>query len=90
MPSKTPGQRLDDVLASAQQEYDEAKLRIHLANMEVKEEWDKLESRWLEFCDKCQRADTAAKESESNVDEALHAVGHELHRAFENIKRACS
>ena len=89
MTTKTPGQRLDDVIASTKQEYDEAKLKIHLANMEVKEEWEKLETQWLEFCDRCKRADDAAKESEGKVHDALHEVGHELRQAFEKIRHAC-
>lgn len=90
MTTKTPGQRLDEVIASTKQEYDEAKLKIHLANMELKEEWGKLEERWGDFCDKCKRADEAANESEGKVHDALHNVGHELREAFENIKKACS
>ena len=90
MTTKTPGQELDEVIASTKQEYDEAKLKIHLANMELKDEWDKLEERWVDFCDKCKRADEAAKESEGKVHDALHGVGHELREAFENIKKACS
>ena len=90
MTTKTPGQKLDEVIASTRQEYDEAKLKIHLANMELKDEWDKLEERWVEFCDKCKQADEAAKESEGKVHDALHNVGHELREAFENIKKACS
>ena len=39
MTTKTPGQKLDEVIASTRQEYDEAKLKIHLANMELKDEW---------------------------------------------------
>ena len=90
MSTKTPGQKLDEVIASTKQEYDEAKLKIHLANLELKDEWDKLEERWVDFCDKCKRADEAAKESEGKVQDALHSVGHELREAFENIKNACS
>lgn len=90
MTTKTPGQRLDEVLETTKQEYDEAKVKIHLANMELKEEWDKLEDRWHDFCDKCKRADDAAKESEGKVHDALHEVGHELRQAFEKIKHACS
>ena len=90
MTTKTPGQRLDDVIASTKQEYDEAKLKIHLANMELKDEWDKLEERWFDFCDKCKAAEGAAKESEGKVHDALHNVGTELKQAFENIKKACS
>lgn len=90
MTTRTPGQQLDEVVASTQREYDEAKVRLHLAKMELKEEWDKLEERWVDFCDKCKRADEAAKESEGKVHDALRNVGHELREAFENIKKACS
>jgi len=88
--TKTAGHRLDEVIATTRQEYDEAKVKIHLANMELKEEWEKLEDRWHDFCDKCKRADDAARESEGKVDDALHQVGHELRQAFERIKHACS
>ncbi len=90
MTARTPGQQLDEVIASTKQEYDEAKLKLHLANMELNEEWNKLETRWVDFCDKCKRADEAAEESEAKIDDALHAVGLELQQAFQNIKIACS
>ncbi len=90
MTTKTPGQRLDEVIASTKQQYDEAKLKIHLANMELKEQWDQLEDRWVDFCEKCKRADETAKESEGKVHDALQNVGQELREAFENIKQACS
>ena len=87
--TKTPGQQLDALLLSAKQEYDELKLKIHLADMEAKREWEGLQDRWLRFRDDCHRVIEDAKKSGSRVDDSLHAVGEEFKAAFNRIKEAC-
>jgi hypothetical protein len=40
---------IEKVFESLKHQRDELEVRIHLANMEVRDEWDELEKQWLHF-----------------------------------------
>ena len=89
MQTKSPGQHLDELLAKAKQDYDELQLKVHLADLEAKEEWEGLQERWQKFHGDCSRVIEEAKSSSVKIDDSLHAIGQEFKATFERIKDAC-
>lgn len=62
---------------------DELRVKLHLASMEAKEEWDELESKWESFSARARLDDTS-----EDVGAALGVLGEELKRGYARIKAA--
>ncbi len=62
---------------------DELALKIHLASMEGKEEWEKLESKWEKFSSSAHLDETA-----DNVSAALKLLGNEIKEGYHRLKKA--
>jgi hypothetical protein len=69
-------------------ERDDLKVRIHLAKMEAKEEWEKTEQQWQHFKTKADEFGSASKESAQDVGAALKLLGEELGHAFKRIRKS--
>lgn len=69
-------------------ERDELKLKIHLAKMDVQEEWQKTEQQWQHFKAKADNIGAAAKESSQDVGTALKLLGEEVRHAFSRIRKS--
>lgn len=87
-PTRTPGQQLDDTIAGVKQQYDELNVKMHLAGMEARQEWEGMQDRWQRFCDDCQRVKAAADESGEKIDTSLGLVAEEFQSAFHRISQA--
>jgi len=59
---------------------DEADLKMHLASLEIKEEWKELETKMEAFS---QRA--GLETSRDSVGEALHNLGSELKQSYKRL-----
>lgn len=65
---------------------DEISLKLHLAGMEAKEEWEKAEKNWDKFSAKANQIyDDTAETTEELVD-AAKVIGDELSQAYQRIK----
>lgn len=62
---------------------DELALRMHLASMEVREEWDELEAQWENF-----KARADMEQTAEGVGAALTRLGHELKSGYQRLGRA--
>lgn len=62
---------------------DEIKLKLHLASMDAKDEWEDLEQKWDEFST---RADM--NRSAEGVGDALDQLGGELKQAYLRFRNA--
>ena len=62
---------------------DELKLQMHLASMDAKDEWTKLEKKWEKFA-----ADAELEETARGVGQATEAVAAEMRKAYERLKKA--
>ena len=62
---------------------DELELKIHLASMESKEEWEKLEAKWEKFSSSAHLEETA-----ENVGAALKLLGNEIKEGYHRLKKA--
>ena len=62
---------------------DELNLKMHLASMEVKQEWKELETKWQSFSSRA-----GFEESAESVGGALHELGLELKRGYKRMRAA--
>lgn len=75
--------RQDDLIEHLKQERDELALKMHLASMELKDEWEALEGKWEEFSSHAGLNKTA-----DGVESALELLGDELKKGYQRLKRA--
>ena len=76
--------RFKDMLDNLQQKRDELKVKIHLGSMEARDEWSTLEKKWEKFAkDAVKELDEGSKA----VGEELDALGDELAKGYEVIKK---
>lgn len=78
-------QEFEELLAKLAAQRDEAKLKLHLASMEVKEEFENTDLTWEQIK---QKASDIADDSVETTDEFIAAakvVGEELTEAYQRI-----
>jgi hypothetical protein len=74
---------LHDLTRDLKKLRDELELKVHLASMEAKQEWTRLESQWQSFSGKARLADSA-----ESVGDALELLGEELKKGYKRLKLA--
>ena len=81
---------IDDLIEDLKKTRDEIRVQMHLASMEVQEEWQELEKKMEDFSGKAQRFadDAKLKETGSELGGALAQVGRELKTGFDRIRDA--
>ena len=62
---------------------DEINLKLHLASLEVKDEWGDLEGKWQSFSERAE-----VHRSADGVGAALGSLGEELKQAYQRIRKA--
>lgn len=78
-------QDFENLLDKLQSERDEIKLKLHLASMEAKEEFEAAEKQWGQLKIKAAEiADDSVETSEEFIDKAK-IVGEELKEAYNRI-----
>ncbi len=78
------------LLAKLKIEREELNLKMHLASMEVKEEFAEAEKKWVHVKDKATEiADDSREVSEELIDKAK-VIGEELKRAYRRIDKRLS
>ena len=73
----------DLLLEDIKRARDEIKLRMHLASMEVKDEWNDLEGKWKDFSDRAEM-----EQSAEGLGSAFSQLGDELKQAYVRIRNA--
>ncbi|MEJ8568097.1 hypothetical protein [Elongatibacter sediminis] len=71
---------LDDLKQEVKKLRGEMELRLHLASLEAKDEWNALEGKWERFSSRAGLEDSAG-----NVGEALELLGDELKRGYRRL-----
>ena len=81
---------MDDIIEELRQKRDEARVQIHLASKEIKDEWEDLEEKMEDFSGKAKQfADNAElKKTGAGIGDALGQLGSELKRGYERIRDA--
>ena len=73
----------DDLKAELKRARDEIALRLHLASMEAKQEWQELEGKWNDFAARADMDETA-----EGIGAALKQLGMELKQGYGRLKNA--
>lgn len=81
---------LEELITSLKQERDELKLKIHLAGMEGKEEYERLSGKIDELTDQYEPVKDAVQESASNVFSAFLLAAGEMKNGFHRVRKAIS
>ncbi len=77
---------LEKLTEALKQQRDEINLRLHLASMEVKDEWEYAEKDWEEFMEKVNDITDEAKETGEEFIDATRTIAEELTLAYNRIK----
>lgn len=64
---------------------EEIELKLHLAGMDVKDEWAKAEHRWDDFKEKAEEISDEAKETTEELLVTTRVIGDELKSAYQRI-----
>ena len=67
-------------------ERDEVRVRTHLANADVQDQWHKVEAKWETFQSRASVVAKVTEESAKEVREATQLVGEELKEAYRRIR----
>ena len=79
---------LSESISSLKQQRDELMLHMHLAGMEVKEEWNALDRKWRSLNDSFEPLKSAVGDSSENVFTSLLLVAEELKSGYKRIGKA--
>lgn len=80
--------RLAEMTSSLKQDRDELKLQLHLLKKEMKEEWDRLEDKFVELNQRLEPSKDAIEKSTENLWESLKLVGEELRDGYRRIRNS--
>jgi hypothetical protein len=70
-----------DVMRDLKKLREELQLKMHLASMEMKQEWDELEGKWEQFS-----AKTGLDESAHALGGSFEALGEELKNSYKRFR----
>lgn len=68
-----------------QHQRDEITLKLHLAGMEIKDEWEKLDAPWAQFRRKMNEIEDETKQTTENIMNDTKIIGDELKNAYQRI-----
>ncbi|MDI9244896.1 hypothetical protein [Marinobacter sp. CHS3-4] len=65
---------------------DEARVQIHLAREDVKDEWDDLEQDWERFKERLEKLWHDAENTSREAQDATHQFGEDLKKSYQAIR----
>lgn len=77
-----------DLINSIKEERDELRVKIHLAGMEVRDEWEEVERKWEHLQARAHDLNKAGGKSAHEVGEAFATLGNELKETYRRLRRA--
>lgn len=78
--------QLEDVWEEIKNQRDELLLQIHLAEVDLREELESLEPKWLEVQENFKGIKSETEEAAQEVKHALYVIADELTIAYQKIK----
>ena len=81
---------IDEIIDELRQKRDEARVQMHLASKELKDEWEDLEEKMEDFSRQAKQFadDAELKKAGSGIGDALSQLGGELKRGYQRIRDA--
>jgi len=80
-------ERLQKLISQLEQERDELKVKIGLAKLEAREEWQELEKKLEHLRARMKIVGDEAKEASSDVGAAFDVVADEIKDGFERLRK---
>ena len=77
-----------ELISDLKQQRDELRLKIHLGNEEIKEEWDRLDSKLSQLNHRFDPLREAVEDTTEDLWESLKLVGAEIKKGFNRIRKA--
>lgn len=81
------GEKIDRMIRELRKEADELKVRLHLAKMELGDEWEQIEARLKKLEVKAGELGKATAEASEDVWEAAKLLGDEIRKGFKSVTR---
>lgn len=81
---------VSDMIGKLKQERDELKLKMHLASMDAKDEYDRISNKVDQLTAQYEPMTDAAQETAENVFSALGLVADELKIGYQRVRQAIS
>ena len=78
----------NSVIESLKEDRDELNVKMHLAAMDVRDEWQEIEKKWEHLQSKGHQLGKATGESAHELGEAFSLLGEELKETYRRLKRA--
>jgi len=82
-----PGERINKLSAELRKEADELRVQLHLAKLELGDEWVKIEAKLKKLDAKAHGAGKATAEASEDVWKAAKLLGEEIRKGFKSIAR---
>ena len=76
---------LENLTDKIKHQRDELQVRMHLAGMDAKEEWEKAEEKWDEFKHKAAEIKDDTQETTEELVNATKIIGEEISQAYKRI-----
>jgi len=81
-------QELDNLSEDLIKARDELRLQMALAKAEIRDDWDELDKQWQKFSQQLKRAGNEAADASDDISIALAALGKELQKGYQRIRKA--
>ena len=79
---------MQDTTEKLRKQREELSVKMHLASMEVRDEWEEVEEKWEEFTAKSKQFYKEVEPSLGEIRTALSLLGSELEAGYQKIKSA--
>jgi len=77
--------RIDDMVNEIKCERDELQVKLHLARLEMGDEWNSLEEKLVKLEEKAKELGSVTAESSQNIGAAAKLLGEEVRDGFKEI-----
>ncbi len=77
----------EQLVKTLEKQRDELALQIHLASMDIKDDWEALEQKWEHFKTKGKQVRKEVNESTEEVEESVKFLGEEIKDGYQRIKK---
>ncbi len=74
---------LEDLTVELKKLRDELELKMHLASLDAKQEWNELEGKWEKFSSRA-----GLEKSADSMNSALELLGQEIKQSYQRLKFA--
>jgi len=81
-------EKIEDRIDVLRTQRDELNVQMHLASMELRDEWDKLEHKWAHYSDRVRELNAALEPTMGDIHSSLAMLGDELSEGYKKIKNA--